>query len=343
MRGKWIFDYMLRWPGYLKYQLRIAKRPYFLTLNLTNRCNARCIMCTYWKNKKKENEITPGEIRDLLKQEVMKDLKYIALTGGEIFMRSDIPEIVDIIYETTGVKPHIATNGLFLKRLDSLLATRGNKISGVMISVDGIGKVHDKIRGKGTFDITMKSIRHVKEKYNLTPTINMSLCKYNYDKLIETYKHFKECIFTYKIAKKSKLHFGGNLEMDFELNKMQIKKVLEDAEQIHDKNMYDVFLDDWVLYGKRPLPCYAGITSIVINHDGTVQPCIHKPSFGNMRTIPLNELWASRKARKFRKNHKKCQDCYERCTVDTFNIDLPKWVIKGKVKKYKKKRFWRLK
>lgn len=340
MRGKWIFEYLRKWPGYLKYQLRKAQRPYFLTLNLTDTCNSRCIMCHFWKNKKRHDEITPQEIKALLQQDVMKDLTVIALTGGEIFMRPDIPEIIDVIYETTGVKPHFGTNGLFPGKLDTLMETHGPKIGGVMISVDGIGEIHDRIRGKGTFDITMKSIRLLREKYNVTPTINMTLSKQNYDTLIETYHFFNKegFLFTYKVAKKSKLHFGNNTDMDFELDEQQLKQVIEDARQIPNKNMYDVFLDDWALQGKRPSPCYAGITQAVVNQDGTIQPCIHKPAFGNIRTEQVDALWKSDTAERFRKTHKHCQDCYERCTVETFGIDLPKWVIKQKIKEYKERR-----
>lgn len=334
MRFQWIIDYIIKWPSYLKYQLRIAKKPYIITLNLTDTCNSRCIMCNFWKNKKRHDEITVQEIKELLQQDAMKDLKVIALTGGEIFMRPDIPEIIDAIYDTTGVKPHFGTNGLFPSRLDHLIATRGNKIAGVMISVDGIGDVHDRIRGKGTFDITMKSVRMLKEKYNMTPTINMTLSKQNYKTLLETHAYFKDYVFTYKIAKKSKLHFGDNMDMDFELEEEQIKDVLEDAKKISNKNMYDTFLEDWALHGKRPSPCYAGITQAVVNQDGTVQPCIHKPAFGNIRTESINNLWKSDKAETFRKTHKTCQDCYERCTVETFGIDLPFWVIKARIKKY---------
>lgn len=335
MRGQWIFNYIFNWPTYLKYQLRIAKRPYLVTFNLTNLCNSRCIMCHFWKNKKRENEITPEEIKHILQQNAMKNITQVALTGGEILLRPDIPEIIDIIYETTGIKPHFGTNGLLPARLDHLIAAKKDKIGGVMISVDGVGDIHDRIRGKGTFDITMRSIKLLKEKYNINPTINMTLCKENYLNLLETYAYFKGYTFTYKIAKKSKLHFGDNRDMDFELNKEQIKHVLEDAKQIPDKNLYDVFLDDWALFGKRPSPCYAGITQMVINYDCTVQPCIHKPVLGNTRQESLNILWNSPAAKQFIKTHKNCQDCYERCTVETFGIDLPKWIIKAKLKEFK--------
>ncbi len=335
MRGKWIFDYLFHWPQYLRYQLRIAKKPYFVTFNLTNVCNSRCIMCHFWKNKKRENEITSQEIKHILQQDVMKNVTGVALTGGEILMRPDIPEIIDVIYDTTGVKPHFGTNGLLPSKLDQLMATTKDKIGGVMISVDGVGEVHDRIRGKGTFEKTLKSINLLKNKYEFIPTLNMTLSKENYNNLLETYQYFKDYPFTYKIAKKSKMHFGDNREMDFELNEEQIKQVLEDAKQIPHKNMYDIFLDDWALLGKRPTPCYAGITQLVINQDCTVQPCIHKPTLGNTRQESLNVIWNSAAAKQFRKTHKNCQDCYERCTVETFGIDLPKWVIKAKLKDFK--------
>ncbi len=337
MQGQWIFNYILNWPTYLKYQLRIAKRPYFVTFNLTNVCNSRCIMCNFWKNKKRENEITPKEIKQILQQDVMKNVIMVGLTGGEILLRPDIPEIIDIIYDTKGIKPHFGTNGLLPSQLNQLMAAKKDKISGIMISVDGVGEVHDRIRGKGSFERTLKSIKLLKEKYSILPTINMTLCKENYLNLLETYAYFKEHTFTYKIAKKSKLHFGDNRYMNFELNEEQIKHVLEDAKQIAHKNMYDIFLDDWALFGKRPSPCYAGITQLVINHDCTVQPCIHKPVLGNTRQESLNTIWNSPAAKQFRKTHKNCQDCYERCTVETFGIDLPKWVIKAKLKEFKKK------
>src|SRR3989338_11400339 len=206
---------------------------------------------------------------------MQQPLHHVSFLEEQIFMRQEIQEIIDFIYDTTGVKPHFGTNGLFPSKLDNLMATHRHKIGGVMISVDGLGEVHDKIRGKGTFDITMKAICMLKEKYNTLPTINMTLSKQNYKTLLETHAFFKDYIFTYKIAKKSKLHFGDNINMDFELDDEQIKKVLEDAKQIPNKNLYNVFLDEWALYGKRPSPCYAGITQVVVNQDGTVQPCIH--------------------------------------------------------------------
>lgn len=327
---------MAKWPSYLKYQLRISNRPLLLTLVITNRCNSRCVMCSFWKNKDSRNEITPAEIREVLKNPIMKSLQHISLTGGEIFMRDDVERIVDVIYEVTGIRPTIGTNGLYMAKLDSLLSSRKDRIGGVMISIDGVGKVHDMVRGKGTFKRSMESVRLVKEKHGITPTINMTISKYNYNNLLQTYNLFRDYVFTYKIAKKSKFHFGNNDGMDFAIDRQQAEKVFRDAEKIKDKNLYDVFLEEWVMENRRPSPCYAGVSSTILNPDGSVQPCLHKPILGNIRDMPIDKILNSKNADVFRKSHRKCQDCYERCTVDTFSIDLPKWVLKRKLKENKK-------
>ena len=337
MRGKWIVNYMLKFPSYVKYKLRIAKRPYFLDIILTENCNGRCVMCNYWKKKSNE-EITPGEIREFLRHDLMKGLKTIAITGGEIFMRKDISEVIDIVYKEKEIRPILGTNGLFPKLLNSLLKEKKHKIAGVMVSVDGVGEVHDRVRGKGTFDITMKSLEIIR-KHGFRPTINMTLSSLNYDKLLDTYNHFKKDYdFTYKIANRSAEHFGNNLNSKIFLTDEMIRNVLRDAEKIKDKNLYDVFLDEWALYGKRPDPCYAGITSIVLGAHGEIQPCINKPSIGSIRKKPLEKIWPSERAERFRKQHKHCQDCYDRCTTaDSFGIDLPKYVIKKKIKELRSK------
>jgi len=332
MRGRWLINYMLKWPSYLKYQLRISKRPLLLIIMITERCNSRCVMCNFWKNKDKKDELTPEEIREVLKSPIMRDLQHIALTGGEIFMREDVDQIIDVIYDTTGIRPTIGTNGLCVERLDSLLSSRKEKIGGVMISIDGVGRVHDRIRGNGTFKRSMQSIKLLKEKYGIKPTINMTVSRYNYDNLIKTYNLFRDCVFTYKVAKASRFHFGNNEDMDFIINRRQAERFFKAAEKIKDKNLYDVFLEEWVMEDKRPSPCYAGVSSIIMNPDGSIQPCLHKPQFGNIRQFPIDRILISKGADAFRKSHKNCQDCYERCAVDTFGIDLPKWVLKKKIK-----------
>ncbi len=66
------------------------KLPTDASIILTYRCPMRCQMCNIWQNPTDRNEeLTAADLRSLPK------LKFINLTGGEPFIREDLPEIVE--------------------------------------------------------------------------------------------------------------------------------------------------------------------------------------------------------------------------------------------------------
>lgn len=71
-------------------------RPTDASIILTYRCPMRCVMCNIWKNPtKRTEELKAEDLRSL------PQLKFINLTGGEPFIREDLPEIVEECYKHT--------------------------------------------------------------------------------------------------------------------------------------------------------------------------------------------------------------------------------------------------
>lgn len=337
-KGKWLVDYFIKqFPTFIKYKLGISNKPIDLMLVITQNCNSKCIMCDYWKNNEK-NELSVDELKKLLSSDIMSDLKNITLTGGEILLRQDIGDIIKAVYDTKGIKPNLGTNGMLYMVLDRLLETHKQYIGGVSLSFDGIGEVSNKVRGDKTFELAMKSVEVLK-KHGIKPGGNMTLTRFNYDKLIETYEFFKDKVaFTYKPVHSTPYHFGNNSELDLSLTEEMKKKIVEDGNKIGVDNLYDAFLDDWLLKGERPLPCYAGTANLVIDSNGNLQPCIHKPILGNIRGQSIDKIWNSEKMNDFRKNTAPtCKECYHRCTTHSYGLESPKWVIKYRWKKFKTK------
>ena len=65
--------------------------PEDLLLVLTYRCNSRCVMCGIWEGDQSgKGELTPEEYRRILPD----TLRDINLTGGEVFLRNDLPEVL---------------------------------------------------------------------------------------------------------------------------------------------------------------------------------------------------------------------------------------------------------
>lgn len=142
------------------------RRPIHLTLFLTRRCNARCGFCfsrDRGERAPRAPELTAEEIGRLAFGG--GQLLWLALSGGEIFLRDDLPQIVGLLERRT--KPAIIllpTNGLLPERIraateEILLACRRSTVV-VKLSLDGPPELHDRLRGvPGAFARVMESHR----------------------------------------------------------------------------------------------------------------------------------------------------------------------------------------
>ena len=158
-------------------------------IKLTSRCNLRCQMCDYWKNKT-ETALTTEQWLDVIDQLADFGCKKIHFSGGEVFLRKDFLDLVERACQR-GIKTNMTTNGtLFTKdRIRRLVRAKPNSVS---LSLDGPrAKLHDSIRGlPGSFKRTTRTIAELKKvggRYGRTPKIriNFVLMQENYRKAAE--------------------------------------------------------------------------------------------------------------------------------------------------------------
>ena len=67
--------------------------PLAVQLDLTYRCNERCVHC--YLDHDDRGEMNTSEIKDLLEQMAEAGVFFLTLSGGEIMMRRDFFEIVE--------------------------------------------------------------------------------------------------------------------------------------------------------------------------------------------------------------------------------------------------------
>ena len=109
------------------------------TVIVTYRCNARCNMCSRYKEPSKpEDEISLETIRKL------PQMYFTNITGGEPFLRTDLKEIVRELYKKSD-RIVISTNGYFTDRILDL--AREFPQVGIRISIEGLEKTNNEIRG----------------------------------------------------------------------------------------------------------------------------------------------------------------------------------------------------
>jgi len=159
------------------------------TIRITDRCNLNCIQC-YSRSSMYSNSpiLAMDQIKsifsDLKKNEIMR----LSITGGEPFTRPDMLDILELASEY-GFEIYISTNGTFCDIDFSRFKNINLKI--MQISLDGVGAMHDTIRGHdGAFDKSISFINQVKlANSSLSIGVAFTLMKENREHALKLYKY----------------------------------------------------------------------------------------------------------------------------------------------------------
>ena len=140
----------------------LDKKP-IVVWNLTRRCNLYCAHCyADATDKPQPGEMTTAEGRRLIDDLADFGVPVLLFSGGEPLLREDLFTLAAYA-AGKGIRCVLSTNGTLIT---SEVATRINAagFSYVGVSLDGVGAVHDKIRGKkGAFEEALQGIRRCRD------------------------------------------------------------------------------------------------------------------------------------------------------------------------------------
>jgi radical SAM protein with 4Fe4S-binding SPASM domain len=157
--------------------------PFIIGWELTLKCNLRCHHCGSSAGDPRKNELSTEEALSLCDQFPELLVHEVNFTGGEPLLRSDWRVIANRL-ANRDIKTKILTNGLSL-RPETIQQMVDVGISGVGVSIDGLTKTHDYIRGcNGLFEKIMADIESLM-KANLPITIITTANGINIDELPE--------------------------------------------------------------------------------------------------------------------------------------------------------------
>lgn len=329
--------------------------PIVLNLNITEGCNSRCKTCNIWKIKPK-NELTLIEYKKIF--ESLGSLFWVTVAGGEPFLRKDMKDIVVSLYKKTNPRfLTIPTNAILTEKIirdTKYIIKRCPDLELVInLSLDGVGNLHDKIRGvKGNFQKVLETYYALKEinSKKLTIGINTVISKHNINHMKELYdfvtKNLKPDSYVCEVAEnRARLH---NLGLDLtphykEILKFFVRKLKKGKNGVPEliKNLRINFYKH--LIDEEALDCYAGYASANIQSKGDVWICDHKKNrIGNLRrtNYDFKKIWFSEKADEERSKVKKCKhkcklvNAFYTSTMCNFSI------LTGFVKRTYKRSYW---
>lgn len=344
--------------AYLKSLPRIIFKkgpPLQLIYFVTSRCNSSCAHCFLRGKLNQERDVLTLEESEKIAKS-MPYLLSLSLTGGEPFLRDDLPQIAGVFYANKGFGNLVITsNGLESERITAaaeriLSACRGANVF-IGLSFDGLEDTHDSIRGvKGGFaraKETFLKLKGLKSRYkNLSVGTCTTCSPRNQKELAGLYDFLlalgPDGIGINLMRGSDWKHYIDGIDIGCYRN-FAFRKLRDWRGGLigHSGIRYNRILcaKESIQYGliaktyserRRLAPCYAGRLLAVMRENGDVYPCeMFGRALANIRDFgyDFTKLWSGKAAQEARAEIKRsgCFCTYE-CATTSNILFNPRYI-----------------
>jgi MoaA/NifB/PqqE/SkfB family radical SAM enzyme len=286
-----------------------------LFLFVTSRCNSRCRTCFYFDKLNSRDDLTYPQIERIA--ETAPPFEKLWLSGGEPFLRDELADVVALFARRNGIaNVNLPTNGLLpdkiFPQIDRMLRLAPDVSIDLNFSLDGLAPTHDSIRGvPHNYERTIATIREAEARYKgihrLRRNVLTVITSENYRQILELgldlagagaidghyfevmrgqapdpslkqitrddvaklhrqllpfHRHYARKLFARLPAAVRPIataYYLGNLQLHYQLH-----------ESCFDRPT------------RWPMPCTAGETTIVLDHNGVFRSCEMRAPVGKL-------------------------------------------------------------
>jgi radical SAM protein with 4Fe4S-binding SPASM domain len=307
-------------------EINNPQRHFHFQWHLTERCNLRCKHC-YQDKELLKDEMDLDTVKDILYQyfAILKEWKLprqrslISFTGGEPFLRSDIFDIVEECFKNHQMSRYgFLSNGYFLTE-ENVALLAGLKVDYYQVSIEGVEKTNDYIRGKGAYKKAVEGLKRL-VKAGISTTISMTVHKKNLKDVPAMISLARE-LNVNCLGLRRLVPFGrGKAMSKFILSPQQTKAFLGYAENVKKENQklrITTGCEDSIgAMSMHHVPdgCLSGYHTITLMPNGHVYPCRRLPILvGNLREKSLKDIFQKSdtfdKIRNVNNINSECQSC----------------------------------
>ncbi len=267
--------------------------PLSVQLDLTYRCNERCIHC--YLDHEDHGEMTTAEILGLLDQLAAAGVFFLNVSGGEIFMRPDLFTIIEHARKLQfSVK--LKTNGVMIREAKARrIAALG--VEAVQISLySHDAATHDEItKLRGSFKRTVEGARLLRDAGVKVIFANV-LMQQNADHYKQVQALAAEMGIRYEVdATITPMMDGDRGIVALNMDGGRLAAIMHDTTLLGDQAERLLAapsgpnpLDE----AYKTLPCSAGHTACYVSPYGDVFPCVQFPfKVGNVREQAFIDIW----------------------------------------------------
>jgi len=305
-------------------------KSFHLQWHITERCNLKCRHC-YFDPNFLENELSKEQLFQAFRQYLAligkwglsRENNRISISGGEPLAREDLFDLLEE-FRKHGNKTRysLMTNGTMVDR-ETARKIREAGVSDVQVSLEGLGKANDAIRGEKSFERAERGIKAlISEGHNVS--VSMTLTKANLDEVPKMAEYClnagigilglrrfvplgrgeemrKALLEPEQVKKLYQYVFRKNYELREKASSLRIELGCEDG--ILAQNMH-----------YNPKGCSAGYLSFTLLPNGDIYPCRRLPIL--LGNVLKESLWGiyynaeqSEKLRNLNNASKLCRQC----------------------------------
>jgi AdoMet-dependent heme synthase len=280
--------------------------PWSVHLDITYRCNERCIHC--YLDHEDHGEMTTQEIKGVLDQLAEAGTLFLTLSGGEIFLRPDLFELIGYARKLH-FDVSLKTNALLIdgERARKLRELGVRRIQISIYSRDP--EVHDAItKVRGSLARSITAIRFLQAQ-GLHVKIACPLMKQNLTAYRGVHALAKELGVPYVIDLTITPKMDGDASiLSLRVSTQSLLPVLQDPILNPAPDQGCAARESVTVTGSvtssgveskayDDIPCSAGHNSCYISPYGDVLPCVQMPiPAGNLRRQSFQEVWFDSKA-----------------------------------------------
>ncbi len=286
--------------------------PFNIEVEITTRCNKRCILCehTYWQEEARD--LSFEEFKGIVDQ--FPGLKWINMVGeGDDFLNKDFLKMVEYVKRKDVCVYLVDSFDLIDKNIARKLVELG--VNGIYISFDAASKeVYEKIKVGCSFERVVGNIKNLIEvKRQLRSPIPELCFRYVFTALnVSEMPRFIE--FVHSLGDKSLIEFVGLLKFN-EVKHLYLAKVpqgildetLREARELSVEIYFthsdesekqpmeycSAWFEPYIIMGGYVLPCCA----VLQNND---RQTLRKYALGNIFQASFKEIWYSQRYKDFR-------------------------------------------
>lgn len=296
---------------------KLMSSPKHVDIAITGKCNLACQYCFYADEMVARSNLPTDRWLSFFDELGSLSVMTVCLTGGEVFTRPDLFELIDGIIANR-MRYNMLSNGTMITEeilAQFAIGKRRQRLDSIQISVDGSSaEVHDRSRPK-SFGRALRGLKLLKDA-GYPVTVRVTINRHNVDDLENVAHLLLEEVGLSSFSTNEAYACGATdrTEGSIILTPVQREKAMQVLTRLSEQYDHRIkaqagplilaqelkTMDEMLAAGQSDRPgrgtlsaCGGVFTKLAVHHDGTIVPChlLSTLKLGTIGVDNLQEVW----------------------------------------------------